>query len=119
MRKTGSVPIFYVTPELYGQIRNEWKTHSMAEDRRDIAGLLSTLTADCVYEIVQTEHVWRGHDGAKRFYTELLTAFPDIKFDLTSHRRAMGSLTFRWCRQRTTYGRPRLADGYSSTSKAS
>lgn len=91
-----------VTPELYGQIRNEWKTHSMAEDRRDIAGLLSTLTADCVYEIVQTEHVWRGHDGAKRFYTELLTAFPDIKFDLTSHRRAMGSLTFRWCRQRTT-----------------
>ena len=25
---------------------------------------------------------WEGHDGAARFYTELLTAFPDIHFDL-------------------------------------
>ena len=71
-----------VTPELYARIRNEWKTHSMAEDRRDIAGLLSTLTEDCVYEIATTGHVWRGHEGARRFYTELLTAVPDIKFDL-------------------------------------
>jgi len=72
-----------VTPELYEQIRNEWKTHSMAEDRRDVAGLLSTLTPDCVYEIVGTEHVWRGHEGAARFYAGLLGAVPDIKFDLT------------------------------------
>lgn len=72
-----------ITPELYARIRNEWKTHSIAEDRRDIAGLLSTLTPDCVYEIVQTGDVWRGHEGAARFYTQLLTAFPDITFDLT------------------------------------
>lgn len=72
-----------VTPELYAQIRNQWETHSMAEDRRDIAGLLSTLTADCVYEIVGTGHIWRGHEGAARFYTELLSALPDIKFELT------------------------------------
>ena len=25
---------------------------------------------------------WEGHEGAARFYTELLTAFPDIHFDL-------------------------------------
>ena len=25
---------------------------------------------------------WEGHEGATRFYTELLTAFPDIHFDL-------------------------------------
>ena len=25
-----------------------------------------------------------GHEGAARFYTELLTAFPDIRFDLES-----------------------------------
>jgi steroid delta-isomerase-like uncharacterized protein len=73
-----------VTPELYAQIRNEWKTHSMAEDRRDIAGLLATLTEDCVYEIATTGHVWRGHEGARRFYTELLTAVPDIKFELAA-----------------------------------
>jgi predicted ester cyclase len=28
-------------------------------------------------------HRWEGHDGAARFYTHLLTAFPDIHFDLT------------------------------------
>ena len=27
---------------------------------------------------------WEGHEGAARFYTELLTAFPDIHFDLTA-----------------------------------
>jgi predicted ester cyclase len=72
-----------VTPETYRRIREEWKRHSIAEDNRDIAGLISTLTPDCMYELVQTGHRWRGHDGAQRFYTELLTAFPDIKFDLT------------------------------------
>ena len=72
-----------VTPELYNQIRDEWKTHSIAEDRRDIPGLLSTLTPDCVYEVLPPGATWRGHDGAARFYTELLTAFPDIHFDLT------------------------------------
>jgi hypothetical protein len=41
-----------VTPELHARIREEWKRHSIAEDRRDIPGLLSTLTPDCVYEIV-------------------------------------------------------------------
>jgi hypothetical protein len=45
--------------------------------------LLATLTPDCIYELVQTGHRWEGHDGAARFYTELLTAFPDIVFSLT------------------------------------
>jgi predicted ester cyclase len=61
-----------------------WKQHSIAEDERDIAGLLATLTDDCVYTIVGEEGArWEGHDGATRFYTGLLTAFPDIHFDLT------------------------------------
>lgn len=68
----------------YAAIRDLWKRHSIAEDERDLPGLISTLTDDCVYELVQTGHRWEGHDGATRFYTELLTAFPDIKFDLTN-----------------------------------
>jgi len=72
-----------VTPELYTEIRELYKTHSIAEDARDLPGLISTLTPDCVYELVQTGHRWEGHDGAARFYTGLLTAFPDIHFDLT------------------------------------
>jgi len=64
-------------------IRELWKRHSIAEDDRDLPGLLSTLTGDCVYELVQTGHRWEGHEGATRFYGQLLSAFPDIHFDLT------------------------------------
>jgi predicted ester cyclase len=64
-------------------IRELWKKHSIAEDERDLPGLVSTLTEDCVYELVQSGHRWEGHEGAARFYMELLSAFPDIHFDLT------------------------------------
>ncbi len=72
-----------ITPDEYREIRELWKSHSIAEDNRDIPGLLATLTDDCVYEMVSTGHQWHGLEGARRFYTELLTAFPDIKFHLT------------------------------------
>jgi predicted ester cyclase len=71
------------TPELHAEIRALWKRHSLAEDARDLPGLVSTLTDDCVYDLVGTGHRWEGHSGATRFYTELLGAFPDIHFDLT------------------------------------
>jgi len=70
-------------PDDYDAIRELWKKHSIAEDARDLPGLISTLTPDCVYELAQTGHRWEGHEGAARFYTQLLTAFPDIHFDLT------------------------------------
>src|SRR6266496_5200799 len=73
-----------IDPGEYNEIRELWKRHSLAEDRRDIAGLLATLTDDCVYELVGTNHVWQGHDGATRFYGGLLSAFPDIDFELTN-----------------------------------
>jgi predicted ester cyclase len=73
-----------VSKEEYQAVRAEWKRHSIAEDERDIAGLISTLTADCRYEVFPGGHTWSGHSGAERFYTQLLTAFPDIKFDLTN-----------------------------------
>jgi predicted ester cyclase len=64
-------------------IRRLWKRHSLAEDNRDLPGLLATLTDDCVYELVQTGHRWEGHEGAARFYGGLLGAFPDINFQLS------------------------------------
>jgi predicted ester cyclase len=70
-------------PAEYDAIRELWKRHSIAEDGRDLPGLISTLTPDCVYELPQSGHRWEGHEGAARFYTQLLTAFPDIHFDLT------------------------------------
>jgi predicted ester cyclase len=65
------------------EIRELWKRHSKAEDGRDLPGLISTLTDDCVYELVQTGDRWEGHEGATHFYLGLLSAFPDIDFRLT------------------------------------
>jgi len=71
-----------VTPQVEREIKELWKKHSIAEDQRSIDGLISTLTPDCVYEVVNTGNVWHGHEGAREFYTQLLTAFPDIDFNL-------------------------------------
>ena len=68
----------------YEEIRDLWKKHSIAEDSRDIPGLISTLTEDCVYEVVPAKKIWKGHAGATQFYTQLLGAFPDVKFELTN-----------------------------------
>lgn len=72
-----------VNVDEYKEIRDLYIIHSKAEDNRDIAGLLSTLTEDCVYEMVQEGKQWQGHAGAAEFYAGLLSAFPDIHFDLT------------------------------------
>jgi predicted ester cyclase len=72
-----------VTPELYSTIRRLWIKHSIAEDQRDLQGLIDTLAEDCVYAVIPTGQRWQGHDGARAFYTSFLGAFPDVKFDLT------------------------------------
>ncbi|HTS15320.1 MAG TPA: ester cyclase [Candidatus Sulfotelmatobacter sp.] len=64
------------------RIRQLWVRHSIAEDRRDLEGLIATLTPDCVYQIVPTGQRWEGHPGARAFYTGFLAAFPDVRFDL-------------------------------------
>jgi SnoaL-like domain len=101
-----------VDPLEYEAIRELWKQHSIAEDERDLPGLIATLTPDCVYELPQTGDRWEGHEGAVRFYTELLTAFPDIHFDLTDivigpqgvceEARVTGTFERPWLDQRPT-----------------
>jgi predicted ester cyclase len=65
------------------RIKRLWVRHSIAEDRRDIDGLIATLSPDCSYEVVPTGQRWDGHDGVRAFYTELFAAFPDNAFALT------------------------------------
>jgi predicted ester cyclase len=65
------------------RIKRLWVRHSIAEDRRDIDGLIATLAATCLYELVPTGQRWEGHDGARAFYAELFGAFPDNRFALT------------------------------------
>jgi len=65
------------------RIKRLWVRHSIAEDRRDIDGLIATLAPTCVYEMIPTGQRWDGHAGARAFYAELFAAFPDNRFDLT------------------------------------
>jgi hypothetical protein len=65
------------------RIKRLWVGHSIAEDARDIDGLIATLSDDCVYEIVPTGQRWEGQPGARAFYTELFAAFPDNAFALS------------------------------------
>ncbi len=69
--------------DLHRRIRRLWQRHSIAEARRDIDGLVDTLTTDCVYELVATGQRWEGRAGAREFYRTLFAAFPDNRFDLT------------------------------------
>ena len=71
-----------ITTEQYEKIRRLWIRHSIAEDRRDIPGLLATLAEECAYEIMPTGERWEGHAGARVFYETLFAAFPTVHFDL-------------------------------------
>jgi predicted ester cyclase len=64
-------------------IKRLWVRHSIAEDRRDIPGLLATMGDDAVYEIVPSGQRWDRLDGVRAFYTDLFAAFPDNRFALT------------------------------------
>lgn len=66
----------------YRSIRQLWIAHSIAEEAHDIPGLVATLTEDCVYTVVNKGVDWHGKAGAAQFYQHLLTAFPDVQFDL-------------------------------------
>jgi predicted ester cyclase len=64
-------------------IKRLWVRHSIAEDARDIDGLVATLATTSVYELVPSGQRWEGHAGARSFYGELFAAFPDNRFELT------------------------------------
>ena len=61
------------SPELHDKIRRLWIKHSIAEDKRNLQGLIDTLAEDCVYHVVPTGQRWEGHDGARQFYTTFAT----------------------------------------------
>lgn len=64
-------------------IKRLWVRHSIAEDRRDIDGLVATIAPHGEYEMVPTAQHWYGHAGVRAYYAELFAAFPDNKFEMT------------------------------------
>jgi steroid delta-isomerase-like uncharacterized protein len=59
-----------------------WQKHVLAENRRSIEGLLATLCAEPVYEVMATGEKFQGREGVTRFYTGLFEGVPDANFDL-------------------------------------
>ena len=71
-----------VTQEQYDYIKNLWIKHVTNEAEGNIDVVLTTMTDDCVYEIVETGEKWIGHEGARTFYDTLTKAVPDAVFEL-------------------------------------
>lgn len=61
-----------------------WTEHVLAENRRDLDKLISTVSEEAVYELVPLKQFWRGKEEIRHFYNMLWTAIPDVKLDLRS-----------------------------------
>jgi steroid delta-isomerase-like uncharacterized protein len=59
-----------------------WQRHVLAENRRSIEGLLTTLNAEPIYVIMATGAEHRGREAVAAFYTGLFESMPDVTFDL-------------------------------------
>jgi steroid delta-isomerase-like uncharacterized protein len=71
-----------MTPQ---EVKALWYRHAVAENARQLEELVSTLTEDCIYEVIPWGLAYRGKDEARRFYRELWTALPDVKLTLLRH----------------------------------
>jgi steroid delta-isomerase-like uncharacterized protein len=51
------------------------RRHLAFENAQDLEGTLSTLHPDCVFEDLPLGKIYRGIEGARRYYTDLWAAF--------------------------------------------
>jgi steroid delta-isomerase-like uncharacterized protein len=59
-----------------------WQKHVLAENHRSIEGLLETLCAEPVYQIMATGQTYTGRAAVADFYRGLFEAMPDVTFEL-------------------------------------
>lgn len=64
------------------QTRRLWQKHVLAENRRDIPGLLATLIENPTYIFMATGQHWEGKEQVASFYQGLFEAMPDATFEL-------------------------------------
>ncbi len=62
--------------------RRLWQRHVLAENRRDIDGLLETLGADPIYKLMATSVTFKGREQVEQFYQGLFDGVPDANFEL-------------------------------------
>ena len=68
------------------RIKRLWVRHSIAEDSRDIDGLIATLASDCAYFACETV----ADDGRKKHW--LQAALESLEHELERLARALGSM---------------------------
>ena len=71
-------------PTDHDAIRELWKKHSLAEDARDLPGLISTLTPTASTSSRRPATGGRATRAQRASTPSCSTAFPDIHFDLTT-----------------------------------
>jgi steroid delta-isomerase-like uncharacterized protein len=62
--------------------RRLWQRHVLAENRRDIPGLLETLCDDPIYKVMATSATFKGREQVAQLYTGLFEGVPDAMFEL-------------------------------------
>lgn len=67
--------------------------HAVHESRRELPQLLATDHPDAVYEDVPRGMRWEGIKQVEAFYMQLLTAFPDVHFELVARRAGPDHVT--------------------------
>ena len=73
-----------MTTNILHRNKRLWEKHVIAENRRNIPGLLATLIDDPLYILMATGQEYRGKDGVASFYQGLFDGLPDASFDLVS-----------------------------------
>ena len=64
------------------QNRRAWQRHVLAENRRSIEGLLETLCAEPIYQIMATQEKYQGKEEVAKFYRTLFEGVPEAQFEL-------------------------------------
>ena len=64
------------------QNKRLWQRHVLAENRRSIDGLLATLSAEPVYQVMATGAMHQGRQAVARFYESLFVSMPNVSFEL-------------------------------------
>ena len=85
--------------------------HAVHEHRRELPQLLATDHPDAVYEDVPRGLRWEGLKQVEAFYLELLSAFPDVRFELVARRAGPDHVTEELVARATHQGPIRAAWG--------
>jgi ketosteroid isomerase-like protein len=66
------------------------------EQSRDPAALNELLAAEVELQRKPTQRTYRGHEGAREFWSEYLAMFPEVRTEFTAISEGDGRATLEW-----------------------